>query len=476
MKSGCPKPAILLSVTSILAVQILSAQPSLEFASGQGPSSSGSSTANQVVTWEGNTDNPTGNTFMPYTPTTTITYSLSNQQYPLTAGQSPNRASVSFGGNLNTTGAMIGSAGIYQPMNFISAAPAADFSSLPSTIGQGISMTSNYAIELFSSTMGLFNANVATRGRYYMADLTITFSSPANNPVLHLVGVGGIYSSRLGVLGFTTEFDLATAGVTLSELSGSTELNVTSTSILNSATHPTSTTGSGAASGSILVTGHNISQLVFHLYLRGDGNNPAWASATEHVGDAWLLSVSEPSPFVALPAKITAFSAIAQGDGSLLQWTTASEQNTDHFDVEYSTDGMNWQGIGQVKAAGNSAAPQQYSFVQYGPANGNAYYRIAEVDADNSYTYSRVQELSFTQAGAQLRYFPNPVRDRVTVTTGSTAVQSVTVMTIDGRVLQLVRDFVSGQSIDLSRYPGGVYILQVRDASGQSQVFKVQKS
>lgn len=460
---------------SILAIQFLSAQPSLEFASGQGPTTNGSSIANQVVTWEGNTNNPTGNTFVPFTPTTTVTFSLSNQQYALNASQSPNGASVSFGGNLNTSSPMIGSAGIYQPMNFISSAPTADFSSVSSTVGQGISMTADYAVELFTSTMGLYDANVATKGRYYMADLTITFSNPATDPVLQLVGIGGYYTSRLGQLGFTTEFDLATAGVTLSEISGSTELNVTATSILNSAAHPSSTTGSGAASGSILVTGNNITQLVFHVYLRGDGNNPTWASATEHVGDAWLLGVSEPAPMITLPVQISDFTAIAQGNSTLLQWATASEQNSDHFDVEYSTDGLNWQGIGEVKAAGNSTMPKQYSFVQYGPAAGNDFYRISEVNADGSYSYAPVQEVTFDQPGTGLCYYPNPVRDRVTVTTGSDAPRSVTVMTIDGRVLQAVTGFRSGQSIDLSRYPAGLYILQLRDTSGGSQVFKVQK-
>jgi hypothetical protein len=475
MKPRHPELVISL-IVSFLATQTIYAQPSLEFAGGQGPATSGSSIANQVVTWEGNTDNPTGNTFLPYTPTTKVTYSLSNLQYALTAAQSPNGSGVSFGGNLNTTGPMIGSAGIYQPMNFISNAPVGDFSSLPSTIGQGISLTANYGIELFTSTMGLFNAGVATRGRYYMADLTITFSNPATNPVLHLVGVGGIYSSRLGVLGFTTELDLSTIGVTLSKLSGSTELNVTASSILNSATHPSSTTGSGAASGSILVTGTNISKLVFHVYMRGDGNNPSWASATQHVGDAWILSVSEPGPNIALPAKITDFVATAQGNGTLLHWSTASEQNTDHFDVEYSTDGMTWQSIGSVKAAGNSTMPLQYSFVQYGPAAGNAFYRIAETDADGGYTYTHVQEVTFAQTGTGLHYYPNPVRDRVTVITGSTAPQKLTVMTIDGSVLQQFTSFQSGQSIDLSRYPGGVYILQLSDNAGAARTFKIQKN
>ena len=474
MKPWFPKPALML-IVGILSIQILSAQPSLEFANGQGPTTNGSSIASQTVTWENNADNPTGNTFTSFFPTTTVTFSLSNQQYVLNSGQSPNGASVSFGGNLNNSGQMIGGTGIYQPMNFISSAPAGDFSSLPSTIGQGISMTANYGIEVFTSTMGLYNAGFVTANRYYMADLTITFSNPVTNPVLQLVGIGGYYSSGSGRLGFTTEFDLVTAGVTLSRLSGSPELNITSTNILNSAVHPSSLTGAGAASGSILVTGNNITQLVFQVYLRGDGGNASWAGPTQHVGDAWVLGVSEQSSMVVLPVKISDFTARPHGNNAWLQWAASSEQNSDHFDVEYSIDGRSWQSIGNVRATGNSTMPKRYSFVHYSPTAGNNLYRIAEVDADGSYSYTPVQKVWFAQAGSTLRYYPNPVRDRVTVITGSDQPRSVSVMTIDGRILQQATSFHSEKSIDLSGYPGGIYILKISDGGGSLQVLKVQK-
>jgi hypothetical protein len=45
-----------------------------------------------------------------------------------------------------------------------------------------------------------------------------------------------------------------------------------------------------------------------------------------------------------------------------LQWTTASEQNSDSFFIEKSTDGSNFIIIGSVAAAGNSTEVRKYSF------------------------------------------------------------------------------------------------------------------
>ncbi|HWB90248.1 MAG TPA: T9SS type A sorting domain-containing protein [Puia sp.] len=467
-----PKPSILL-VISVLSGHLLLAQPALEFASGAGPTGNGSSIGSQNVTWENNTDNPTGNTFTSFAPTTTVTFTISNQRYALLASQSAIRAGVSFGGNLNNSGTLIGKAAIYDQMNFISNPSSSDFSSLPSTIGKGISLTSNYGVELFTSVMGLYNQNLATTGRYVMATLTVTFSNPVINPVLHFTGMGGFYQN----LGFSTELDLLTTDVTLSKLSGSSELNVTSTSILNSANHPTSTTGSGAASGSVLVSGINITQLVFNVCMRGDGGESKWSGNNMHMGDAWLIGVSEETSMFVLPVKFSDFTATAKGNSAMLQWTTASEQNTDHFIVEYSQDGTSWQDIGTVKAAGNSGTPTNYSYIQYNPAAGNNFYRIAEVDLDGSYSYTQVQELYFSQPGAAaLNFFPNPTRDHVTVTTGSAKIKSAEILTIDGKVVELVSGFRSGASIDLSRYPAGIYVLVFRNADGSAQTAKVQKN
>jgi hypothetical protein len=468
------KPQIIHMLSGFLLVLLPYAgfsQPAIEFVGASGSAGNGSSTANQVVTFQSNMLNPAIGTYSPFSPTTTATFAISNQQYVLPASQNPNGADISFGATNSAGSALLTAAPVFPAMNWISAPANNQFSATPVNIGAGIAVGTNHAVEIFSSTMGLYNANSPTNGRYYMADLTITFNIPLTDPVLHIVGLGGTYNA----LGFTTELQLVTPGVTLSKLSGSPELNVTPTAILNSASAPTATTGSGAASGSIQVTSTGVYTLQFRIYMRGDGKTPTWANAITHTGDAWMIGVSAQNTITELPVGISAFTAKPQQHSVGLQWTTATEQNTGSFTIQHSTDGENWTSIGQVAAAGNSSQQLQYNFTDNNPASGNNFYRLQETDANGISHYSPVRDVDFSGPGVVINWYPNPVHDRLTIT-ASSAIGSATLMTLDGRTLQVFNGIVSGQSIDMTRYPFGIYFLAIRTTDGMSTVAKIERN
>jgi len=268
---------------------------------------------------------------------------------------------------------------------------------------------------------------------------------------------------------------LVTPGVTLSELSGSKELNVTATAILNSAATPTAITGSGAASGSILATGASISSLHFKIYVRGDGKTPTWSNGLEHTGDAWLVGISALNSLIELPIGISSFTAKPQQHSVDLQWTTATEQNSSYFAIQRSADGNDWSAIGRVTAAGNSAKTLQYTFVDQQPLTGTNYYRLQEVDENGASVYSPIQDVNFVGAAMEINWYPNPTHDRLTIT-GSSTLRSVTLTTLDGRILQSVDNFTAGQSIDLSRYAPGLYFLIIRTADNQTHIARIERN
>lgn len=447
--------------------------PAIEFANGSGPAGNGSSLANQVITFQDNALNPVTGTYTPLGFPVTATFAISNQQYVLPATQNPNGGDISFGASNNTVGKLPLAATLFPTMNYISAPSANQFSSTPLNIGTGMSLTTNYAVEMYTSVMGLYNTNAPTNGTYYMANLTITFNVPITNPVIHIVGIGGFS----GALGFTTELVLTTPGLTMTELSGSTELAVQmgGTQIVNTAAAPTATTGAGAASGSVEVLGSSVTSLTFELYVRGDGKTPVWATANEHVGDAWLIGVSAINTIMELPLDISSFTAQPQGHTADLQWTTVTEQNSKYFNVERSQDGLNWSSIGQVTAAGNSQGLLQYNYVDQKPMTGANYYRLQEVADDGSSIYTPIRNVDFAGAATSISWYPNPTHDRVTLTSNSN-LKSITLISLDGRILQTVEGFTSGQSIDLSRYPFGIYFLIIRTTDGQSQTAKIERN
>lgn len=446
------------------------AQPAMEFVTGSGPATTGSVLTNQAVTFKNNALNPTTGTYTTLTPTTTATFSISNQQYNLPAAQNPNNAVLSFGANVNGSGKIPSSMSTFGAMNSLSAAPASDFSATQYNAAAGISTTSNYGVELFTSAMGLYNANSSTNGTYYIANLTITFNLPVTDPVIQIVGLGGTF----GALGLTTQLSLTTPGVTLSKLSGSPEFSVLMTSILNTAANPSATTGSGAASGSVLVTG-TVSTLTFQVYLRGNGKTPTWSNANEHTGDAWMIGVSAVNTYTALPVNMTSFTAEAQNHAVALQWTTATETNSKYFAVQRSADGVNWTGIGRLPAAGNSEKTLQYEYTDLEPEQGANYYRFQLVSDNDDLVFSTIKEVNFNGRPLAISWYPNPVRDRLTITSGD-AIRSVTLTTLSGQTLQTVEGFISGQQIDFSRYPFGIYFVIIRTTSGQTRVARIERS
>ena len=443
----------------------------MEFASGSATASNGYTTANQVISFQNNALNPTTGTYTSLVPTVTATFAISNQQYTLPATQNPSGAVLSFGGTDNTAGKTPASAAIFTPMNNLSSPQAPQFSSTQNNPGTGMSMSDNYAVELFTSAMGLYDANSPTNGTYYIADLTVTFSTPITNPVLHIVGLG----ATSGALGMTTQFQLKTAGVTLSRLSGSPEFSVTANTIVNTSASPTATTAAGAASGSVLVTGSGVTVLVFQVYLRGNGKTPTWSTANEHVGDAWLIGVSALNTIVALPLGTTSFTAQLLAHSVALEWTTGIQSGTNYFDIQRSSNAADWTTIGQVAAAGNGDQAIRYKFVDNEPGTGANYYRFEQMGENGISVYSETREVNFTGRTPELTWFPNPVRDRLTISSQA-AIRSVTLTTLDGRTLKTFYGFTSGQSVDFSRYPFGIYILVIRTADGQTRVAKIERS
>jgi hypothetical protein len=243
---------------------------------------------------------------------------------------------------------------------------------------------------------------------------------------------------------------------------------------VNTAASPTSVTGAGAASGSILVTG-TVTSLLFHIYLRGDGKTPTWSSATEHTGDAWMIGISAINTYTALAVGTSAFTAEPRQHSVGLQWTTATEQNERFFAIQRSPDAADWTTIGQVAAAGNSDNTLQYNFVDRQPLTGTNYYRLQEIDDNGASVYSAVRDANFAGSALAITWYPNPVHDRLTITSGST-LQSVQLATLDGHILQAFDGFASGQSLDLSRYPFGIYFLLIRTTDGQSSVAKIERN
>lgn len=93
---------------------------------------------------------------------------------------------------------------------------------------------------------------------------------------------------------------------------------------------------------------------------------------------------------VTLPITLIDFTAKEDAERNFLTWSTASESNSNYFRIERSNDGRTYTTIGQVNASGFSSSEIKYNFTDNTPLAGRNYYRLAMVDKDGSFEYSKV--------------------------------------------------------------------------------------
>lgn len=86
---------------------------------------------------------------------------------------------------------------------------------------------------------------------------------------------------------------------------------------------------------------------------------------------------------VLLPSELMTFTATIENKRSvLLAWKTATEENTDRFELLHSTDGINFTLLAAIKAAGNSQTESDYLFEDIAPTAGLSYYQLQGIDID----------------------------------------------------------------------------------------------
>ena len=178
-----------------------------------------------------------------------------------------------------------------------------------------------------------------------------------------------------------------------------------------------------------------------------------------------------------LPVKLTSFGTQNASAGALLNWATASELNSASFEVQRSLDGASFATVGSVAAAGTSATPRSYQYLDAAAPAGTSYYRLRQVDLDGTVAYSPVVVLARPAAGsaaAKPLAFPVPFTDALSVALpGADAPQAATValLTLDGRTVysRTLALSAAPQALDgLPTLAPGIYVLRTTTAAGST--------
>lgn len=126
---------------------------------------------------------------------------------------------------------------------------------------------------------------------------------------------------------------------------------------------------------------------------------------------SWLTGGPPPS---ALPIELVSFGANCTSSNQVtISWSTATEQNASHYEVEKSRDGVYWSSVGEIPAAGNASQLLNYQLTDTDGINGVSYYRLRQYDLNGNYeVFDPVSVNCDGKAqGSQIITYPNPSDD-----------------------------------------------------------------
>jgi hypothetical protein len=187
-------------------------------------------------------------------------------------------------------------------------------------------------------------------------------------------------------------------------------------------------------------------------------------------------------PIVVLPVVLTSFTALCNStnDEVSVRWTTATEHNSSHFNVERSIDGSSWDLMATTNAAGNSTITQVYEVKDFDVRTYETiYYRLQQFDQDGASKQYGPVSVSCSDGQNSWEVFPNPAGSEVTILLkGDFAAEStqIHIADINGKSMQVIQH-EQGQliTVDLRSYAPGVYIVRLMDGEQNNQFVRLVK-
>ncbi|MFY0599953.1 MAG: T9SS type A sorting domain-containing protein [Cyclobacteriaceae bacterium] len=162
-----------------------------------------------------------------------------------------------------------------------------------------------------------------------------------------------------------------------------------------------------------------------------------------------------------LPIILSSFVATEAAEGINLIWSTETEINNDHFDIERSASGESFVTIGAVEGAGNSSVKLDYSFFDANPKLGSNYYRLKQTDYDGSFTYSPISFAFYN--GSEFSISPNPVKNEsLKIARTESGEGTISIIDLFGRevFLHKLNSELRVERLNIGSLPKGIYMVR----------------
>ncbi len=174
-----------------------------------------------------------------------------------------------------------------------------------------------------------------------------------------------------------------------------------------------------------------------------------------------------------LPVKFTNFDVTKKTNDAVINWTVANEDaNTNHYEIERSTDGSKYETIQNLLPLNNGNTTNTYTKTDINLTSIKnvglvVYYRIKQVDNDGKISNSDVKIVRLTIKGNEITAYPNPIKDVTLIQIDLAKADDVTMnlYNAEGKLiqnydLQAVKG-LNTKKIDMANLAAGKYMLKV---------------
>jgi hypothetical protein len=229
-------------------------------------------------------------------------------------------------------------------------------------------------------------------------------------------------------------------------------------------------------SGNLTFTTDNISQeTTYNIYVT-DKTKTTYCTA--QLTQTAKIGVSN----TPLPVELFSFTGKLERNAVLLEWATASEKNNDHFQVERSLNGKEFETIGKVQGHLNSNTLLNYSFLDHRTPASIVYYRLKQVDLDGTFEYSKIIAIERKNLSGQEQpiIYPNPTNSNCSIILNSQSTETAKLIIYDAIGNALRTESVNlneGQTIfevQTKELRSGLYLIKVLGQTVQTN-FKLRK-
>lgn len=160
-----------------------------------------------------------------------------------------------------------------------------------------------------------------------------------------------------------------------------------------------------------------------------------------------------------------------------LSWSTAAETNNEGFEIEFSSDAINFEKIGFVKGNGNSHKLTEYNYLHSlhnADSDLNLYYRLKQKDFDGRTSYSKIAfaKNDCDLVEAPIKFGPNPSQGTLNFYTNKSSTNDWKISILDSHHRLVKKISASGESegfqVDLSNLAKGFYLVKIESQGYES--------